>query len=524
MFALLLLTNPSLRAEVPSLLNYQGRIAVGTPAVNFDGPGLFKFALVNGDGSSVYWSNAPDTTPADGVPDAAVTLTVTKGLYSVLLGDTTPGANMAAIPNSVFSNPDVRLRLWFDDGTANGSQLLTPDQRIAAVGYALMAGALQPGTELDANSLHVGSDAADGTPKLIKFGDGGFVSIGENTENDQMELKAKTFILGTNNLGLTDGNVGIGKSPATKLDVAGMVTATSFSGDGSRLNMTGVAPPPAGMVTVPAGQFVMGDVTDGVVGTDANPIAVTVSAFYMETTEVTKAKWDEVQEWGSANDYTDLPAGNGKAANHPVQNVDWYDCVKWCNARSEMEGKPVAYYTNASHANVYKTGNINLAEDAVDWTAAGYRLPTEAEWEKSARGGAIGQRFPWGDKINQNLANYFSTGSYLYDLGPTGYQPLGGGTNPRTTPVGSFAVNGYGLYDMAGNVWEWCWDRSGTPYAGGSDPRGPAAGSFRVIRGGSWGNGADLVRCAKRNGNSPGDTLGGIGFRVVLPPSQPGAE
>lgn len=139
MVTTIILFPSTLRAQVPQLLNYQGRITVGVPAVNFDGPGVFKFALVNGDASSVYWSNAPDTTPADGVPDAAVTLTVTKGLYSVLLGDTSLGANMAAIPNTVFANADVRLRVWFDDGTANGSQLLTPDQRIAAVGYAMRA-------------------------------------------------------------------------------------------------------------------------------------------------------------------------------------------------------------------------------------------------------------------------------------------------------------------------------------------------------------------------------------------------
>ena len=150
--ALLLLTNATLRAQVPQFLNYQGRIAVGTPAVNFDGPGSFKFALVNTDASTVYWSNAPDTTPADGVPDAAVSLTVTKGLYSVLLGDTTL-PNMTALPATVFANPDVRLRVWFDDGTANGSQLLTPDQRLAAVGYAMVAGGLAPGVTIPASAV-----------------------------------------------------------------------------------------------------------------------------------------------------------------------------------------------------------------------------------------------------------------------------------------------------------------------------------------------------------------------------------
>ena len=125
-------------AQVPQMINYQGRVAVGDQAVNFNGTGAFKFALVNEDGSTSYWSN--DGTSTEGSePTAAVSLTVTKGLYSVFLG-----ANMTAIPSSVFANSEVHLRVWFDDGT-NGSQLLTPDQRIAAVGYAMVASTVVDG-------------------------------------------------------------------------------------------------------------------------------------------------------------------------------------------------------------------------------------------------------------------------------------------------------------------------------------------------------------------------------------------
>ena len=135
-----LLALTALEAQVPQLINYQGRVAVGT--VNFDGSGQFKFALVNAAGTTTYWSN-DGTSTAGSEPTAAVTLTVTKGLYSVLLGDTTL-PNMTIMPATVFTNPDVRLRVWFNDGT-NGSQLLTPDQRIAAVGYAMMAGNVPDG-------------------------------------------------------------------------------------------------------------------------------------------------------------------------------------------------------------------------------------------------------------------------------------------------------------------------------------------------------------------------------------------
>ena len=118
--------------SVPQLINYQGRVAVG--GTNFSGTGQFKFALVNADGSQTYWSN-DGSSSAGSQPTNAVSLPVTNGLYSVLLGDASlPG--MTAVPGVIFTNPDVRLRVWFNDGTS-GSQLLSPDQRVAAVGYAL---------------------------------------------------------------------------------------------------------------------------------------------------------------------------------------------------------------------------------------------------------------------------------------------------------------------------------------------------------------------------------------------------
>ena len=138
--ALVFVALAPLQAQVPQLINYQGRVAVG--AVNFDGSGQFKFALVDTAGNSTYWSN-DGTSTAGSEPTTAVTLTVSKGLYSVLLGDATL-PNMAIVPSTVFTNPDVRLRVWFNDGT-NGFQLLTPDQRIAAVGYAMIAGSVPDG-------------------------------------------------------------------------------------------------------------------------------------------------------------------------------------------------------------------------------------------------------------------------------------------------------------------------------------------------------------------------------------------
>ena len=279
---------------------------------------------------------------------------------------------------------------------------------------------------------------------------------------------------------------------------------------------------PAGMALIPAGSFTMGDNLDG--ESDAVPTNVYVSAFYMDTNLVNSNQWWSVYNWATNYGYGFVHAGSAKAADHPVQSVDWYDCVKWSNARSQQAGLTPVYYTDAGMTQIYMNGEgIDTNGDPVapyaNWAANGYRLPTEAEWEKAARGGLSGQRFPWGNVITENLANYFGrTASYSYDLGPNSYNVnFSQQAYPYTSPVGYFAANGYGLYDMAGNVFEWCWDWYGNPYGQPTttNPTGPATGNNRMLRGGRWNGSADSARCASRNGDIPPYYDFSYGFRCV---------
>ena len=259
-----------------------------------------------------------------------------------------------------------------------------------------------------------------------------------------------------------------------------------------------------GKAFIPAGPFQMGD--DRVAGAGgATPVhTVTVSAFAMDKWEVSIELWESVRAWGNAKGY-DLVAGGSYGTKHPVHSVSWFDVAKWCNARSEKEGKVPAYYVDGAMTQVYRSGD--QVPEGVKWDT-GYRLPTEAEWEKAARGGVAGKLYPWGtDEISAELANYRSIGS----------------NKGKTTPVGSYGANGYGLYDMAGNVWEWTWDYGAfSSSTAQTDPRGPSSGSYRVIRGGSWNDFAEYCRVADRNrGLYPGLRFSLNGFRSVLPPGQP---
>jgi formylglycine-generating enzyme required for sulfatase activity len=262
---------------------------------------------------------------------------------------------------------------------------------------------------------------------------------------------------------------------------------------------------------VPPGMVLIRTGTNTGTDPDMGAYNLSVDSFCMDKYEATKSDWDSVRAWAVTNGYTDLPAGAGKAADHPVQAVSWHDAVKWCNARSQMNGREPSYYKTPDYPQVYKTGYDPMA--FIKGPGKGYRLPTRVEWEYAARGGMANQRFPWGDVIDHTRANYYSYWSSgvpyrSFDWGYQGYDTRYS-TNgvPYTSPVGAFGTNGYGLCDIIGNVSEWC-----------NDVYPEDAETQRTFLGGSWDDLTDFYRIASPNYGTPWLQSNEVGFRCVLTP------
>ena len=254
---------------------------------------------------------------------------------------------------------------------------------------------------------------------------------------------------------------------------------------------------PTSFVLVPGGTFIMGD-TRGIGDSNELPTHnVTLNSFYIGKYEVTQSEWQTVMGANPADVY-------GVGDNYPVYNVNWYSILKYCNLRSLAEGFSPAYSISGS-TNPADWGEVptsyNLEWNSViyDWAANGYRLPTEAEWEYAARGAT-------------NTPDYLYSGSNILNdvaWNATNNNPYG------SKPVGTKSHNGLGIYDMSGNVWEWCWDWfGGYSSSQQNNPTGPSTGTSRVLRGDDWYDSPEGCRVSRRIGNEPNNPYFVFGFRI----------
>jgi formylglycine-generating enzyme required for sulfatase activity len=278
------------------------------------------------------------------------------------------------------------------------------------------------------------------------------------------------------------------------------VKATNAAGsDTKQLSITigEQEPEIEGMVWIEGGTFTMGSpANEPDRDTDETQHSVTLTGFYMGKYPVTQAQYQEVTGTNPSRFKTPV-SPETSTANRPVELVTWYDAVEFCNKLSQNEGlTPVYTITGRAPANGYPIYNATVT---ANWSANGYRLPTEAQWEYACRAGTT---------------TAYNTGATVSDH--TGWYDLNSGD--RTHSVGEKPANAWGLYDMHGNVMEWCWDWYGY-YASDAqtDPSGAGYGTNRVMRGGSWCNFGVRLRSALRLFYAPYDRDDFVGFRLVRP-------
>jgi formylglycine-generating enzyme required for sulfatase activity len=239
------------------------------------------------------------------------------------------------------------------------------------------------------------------------------------------------------------------------------------------------------LVLIRAGEFLMGSPdSDKDADADEKPqhtVGIT-RPFYLGIHEVTQGQYRAVT--GEA------PSHFKGSEDLPVETVSWLDAINYCNALSRKEGLPPFYRVQGETVEV------------PDWNGPGYRLPTETEWEYACRAGGT-TRYSFGDDPAR-------LGAFAWYDGNSGGQ---------THPVGQKRRNAWGLYDMHGNVWEWCWDEYEADYYSkkppAADPLGPSQAATRVYRGGGWGINPQFCRSALRFGFAPGSRYGNLGFRVA---------
>lgn len=256
---------------------------------------------------------------------------------------------------------------------------------------------------------------------------------------------------------------------------------------------------PSNMIYVSGGTFDMGSETGDNDELPVHPISLT--NFYIAKHETTQGEWEEIMGYNPASD-----SGFGEGNQYPVFFVSWYDIMVYCNKKSVKEGLTPCY-TKDGEANTELWGNVPTAEDSIqwdniicDWSANGYRLPTEAEWEYAARGGRSSQHYTYSGSNIMNEVAWNANNSMS-----------------KAHLVGTKANNELGIYDMSGNVYEWVWDWYG-PYSASNsqiNPSGPETGLYHVGRGGAWFGSVKGCKTTYRNYFSPSGKNKRFGFRVA---------
>jgi len=249
-------------------------------------------------------------------------------------------------------------------------------------------------------------------------------------------------------------------------------------------------------VLVPGGTFIMGDTRGGGNSNELPTHTVHLNSFHIGTYELTQGEWQALMDSNPASGY-------GVGPNYPVYNVSWYAVLKYCNLRSINEGLTPVYMISGS-TNPATWGSVPTSDNATwnaviyNWSANGYRLPTEAEWEYAARGAT-------------NTPDYLYSGSD--DINSVAVYT--GNTGMFTQPVGTKNPNSVGTYDMSGNVYEWCWDRFGSYSSGPQfNPTGPSSGLDRVFRGGFFPAPEYYCRISRRSCDPPYISGYHVGFRL----------
>jgi formylglycine-generating enzyme required for sulfatase activity/fibronectin type 3 domain-containing protein len=504
-----------------SVANMRGNDITGDSAVITD--------LTNGT-TYYVWVKAKNSAGtsdfsqmASGVPVAPLVAPQAPAAPTVTAGDTQLTVNWAAVDGA------TAYEVWY--GTTNNSASAAKYDAEVTGSSATISGLTNGATyhvwikAKNSGGTSGFSPDASGTP-LARLNTSIIITLSPQTDMDGPGQSAVILRGESRDFQVTEGYAGyqwylngIAISGATSasytLDTAAMslgayeLSVAVRTDTGVRLSGRCSVSVEELFVTVP-GTTVIGSGDEGVF---VSGRTVTVASFAIAKYETTYDLWYEVRMWAEANEY--IFANQGRegafgtdgvapttAKDEPVTMVSWWDIIVWCNAYSEKSGRePVYTYQNAV---IRSAIDATACDNAVmDKTKSGFRLPTEVEWEFAVRGGNPSDTTNW----NYTYAGSDTVGDVAW------YEDNSGST---THPVGTKAANSLGLYDMSGNVWEWCWDWSGS-ISDSMPTDGASSGSHRVFRGGGWGHYGQYLRLAYRVDNTPSQGSDYLGFRVLRP-------